>query len=87
MPRLIFKMESSVIQSDMLLPESNCSVRWRRKRIIRKRTTGKEEDGNEKKRKTLLYAVDLKGTGASLWEGPCGSSKIWVVMTLHSTIT
>jgi hypothetical protein len=81
-------METSVIQSDMLLSEPNRLVRWRRKWIIRKRKTGKEQDGNEKKkRKPLLDAVDLKGKGAPIGEGPYGSSKILVAMTLQNTIT
>jgi hypothetical protein len=49
--QLGFKMETSVIQSDMLLSEPNCSIRWRIKRTIRKRNTGKEEINKEEKEK------------------------------------
>lgn len=44
-------METSAIKSAVLLSEPNCPIRWRRKRIIRKRKMGKEEDGNEEKEK------------------------------------
>jgi hypothetical protein len=54
---------------------------------MRKRKMGKKKTLIKKEKRPLLEALGLKRIGAPIMEGPYGSSKILVAMTLHRAIT